>query len=77
MPTFTLTYADHNSPDTTIELTVNAPDDRWAMGAASDLLAQEPGQNAWMLQSITEAEAVTETTGDVSADAPVDPAVTS
>ena len=66
MPTFTLTYADHNDPETTIELTVDAPDDRWAMGAASDLLAQEPGQNAWMLVAITEAEPITETTGDTS-----------
>ena len=61
MPTFTLIYADHNDPDTTIELAVEAIDNRFAMGAASDLLAQEAGQNAWVLQSITEAPPVTET----------------
>ena len=68
MPTFTLTYADHNDPAATIELTVDAIDDRWAMGQASEILAQEPGQNAWVLQSITEAAPVTETTGEAGAE---------
>jgi hypothetical protein len=77
MPTFTLTYADHNDPTNTRELTVDAPDDRWAMGEASQSLAQEPGQNAWVLQSITEATPVTETTGDVSSTPTDPPAVTS
>lgn len=61
MPTFTLTYADHNDPTATIELTVEAIDNRFAMGQASELLAQEPGQSAWMLVTIEEAPPVTET----------------
>lgn len=76
MPTFTLTYADHNDPTNTIALTVDAPDDRWAMGDAAQMLAQEPGQSAWVLQDITEADPITETTGDTSAvAAPSDPPV--
>lgn len=57
MTQFTLTYADHDNAAATVELTVEAKDERQAMGQASEILAAEPGQNALVLQSITEAGA--------------------
>jgi hypothetical protein len=58
MTQFTLVYAQHNNAATTVELTVEAQDERWAMREASEMLAMEPGNNAWVLQSITNNERI-------------------
>lgn len=59
MTSFTLTYANLDDPTATLEYTVDAINERWAMAQAMQMLKLEPGSNAWVLQSVVQVSDTT------------------